>query len=148
MRVFSDGRLVLSNLTPRWVRYQLARMCQWEGTSGSEYRYRLAPSSLEQAQQQGLRPVHLITLLRKFAVGPLPADLLEALEHWDKFGVQASIEPVVLLRVSSPEILTALRKTRAARYLGETLSPTTILVKPGGVMPYAVPWLSVATWQK
>jgi hypothetical protein len=132
IRVFSDGRLVLSNLTPRWVRYQLARMCQWEGTSGSEYRYRLAPSSLEQAQQQGLRPVHLITLLRKFAVGPLPAELLEALEHWDKFGVQANIEPVVLLRVSSPEILTALRKTRAARYLGETLSPTTILVKPGG----------------
>jgi hypothetical protein len=132
VRVSSDGRLVLSNLTPRWVRYQVARMCQWESASGSEYRYRLAPSSLEQAQQQGLRPVHLITLLRKFAAGPLPPDLIEALERWEKLGVQAVIEPAVLLRVSSPEILAALRKTRAARYLGETLTPTIVLVKPGG----------------
>jgi hypothetical protein len=131
IRVTSDGRLVLSNLAPRWVRYQVARFCQWEAEKGGEYHYRLAPSSLEQAQQQGLRPAHLIALLRKFAVGPLPPDLLKALEGWEKFGVQASIKPVILLRVSSPEILTALRKTRAARDLGEALSPTTVLVKPG-----------------
>jgi hypothetical protein len=131
IRVSSDGRLALSKLAPRWVRYQVARFCQWETEKSGEYHYRLAPSSLEQAQQQGLRPAHLIALLRKFAVSPLPPDLLKALEGWEKFGVQASIEPVILLRVSSPEILTALRKTRAARDLGETLSPTTVLVKPG-----------------
>jgi hypothetical protein len=133
VRVTAEGILLVSNLSPRWVRYQVARICQWEGESGGEYRYRLAPASLELAQQQGLRSSHLISLLRKFASGPLPPDLLEALERWEKFGVQASIEPAVLLRVSSPEILAALRKTRAARYLGESLSPTSVLVKPGGV---------------
>jgi hypothetical protein len=131
VRVTSDGRLILTSLSPRWVRYQVARFCQWEGETKGEYRYRIVPSSLEQAQQQGLRPAHLLALLRKFAAGPLPPDLRKALEGWEKFGVQANIEPVILLRVSSPEILDALRKTRAARDLGEVLSPTTVLIKPG-----------------
>jgi hypothetical protein len=133
LRVTSDGRLTMTNLTPRWVRYQVARMCAWEGGQEGEYHYRLAPSALELAQGQGLRPAHLLALLRKFSDGPLPPDLIAALERWEKFGVQASIEPAVLLRVSAPEILTTLRKSRAARYLGEALSPTTVLVKPGGV---------------
>lgn len=132
VRVFSDGRLLLSNLTPRWVRYQVARMCLWEGVSGAEYQYRLAPSSLEQARQQGLRTAHLISLLRKFSAGPLPPGVIEALERWEKYGAQASIEPAILLQVHAPEILAALRKTRAARYLGEALSPTTVRIRPGG----------------
>jgi DNA polymerase II small subunit/DNA polymerase delta subunit B len=34
--------------------------------------------------------------------------------------------------VASPDILEALHKTHSARYLGEALSPTTVVVKPGG----------------
>ena len=34
--------------------------------------------------------------------------------------------------MASADILDALRKTRSARYLGEALNPTTVVVKPGG----------------
>jgi len=39
---------------------------------------------------------------------------------------------VLLLRVSRPEILAELRKVRASRFLGEELSPTVVLLRPGG----------------
>ena len=35
-----------------------------------------------------------------------------------------------MLRLSSPEILQALRSSRAARFLGETLGPAAVAVKP------------------
>jgi hypothetical protein len=132
VRVSSDGRMVLSPLTPRPVRYQAARFCNWEGETPNDYRYRLSPASLERAQQQGLKVQHLVTLLRRNVSGPLPPDLLQALERWEKFGAQAHLEKAILLRVSSADVLAALRKTRAARYLGEALNATTVIVKPGG----------------
>ncbi len=97
-----------------------------------EYHYRLAPASLEHARQQGLRAAHLVAILRKHSAAPVPPMLLQALERWEKYGAQAAIEQAILLQVAAPEILTALRKTRAARFLGELLTPTTIEVKPGG----------------
>ncbi len=63
---------------------------------------------------------------------PLPPSLLQSLERWEKFGVQANLEPAILLRLASPDMLAALRKTRAARFLGEALSPLVVIIKPGG----------------
>ena len=37
----------------------------------------------------------------------------------------------MVLRVTVPEVLQALRASRAARYLGEPLSPTAVAIKPG-----------------
>jgi hypothetical protein len=132
VRVTAAGHLRLTNLTPRSARYLIARFCEWEGEQANEYNYFLTPASLERARQQGLRISHLVSLLKKHAAGQLPPSLLQALERWEQFGVQAGIKKVSLLRVASPDILDALRKTRAARYLGEALNPTTVLVKPGG----------------
>ncbi len=131
----SDGRLALSALTPRAVRYQVARFCQWEGENEHEghpeYHYRITPAALERAKAQGLRATQLTGLLRKHCSGPLPPTLIQALEHWENTGTQALVEQAVLLRVTSPEILAALRKTRAARWLGEALNETTVFVRPG-----------------
>ena len=53
-------------------------------------------------------------------------------EHWEKFGSEIQLEKSILLRVSQPEILTALQKEpRAARCLGEVLTPLIVVVKPG-----------------
>jgi hypothetical protein len=38
---------------------------------------------------------------------------------------------LLVLRVASPDVLQALRASRAARFLGDPLGPTTIVVKPG-----------------
>ena len=132
VRVTSAGHLRLSNLTPRSARYLIARFCEWDAEQDKEYHYLLTPDSLERARQQGLRISHLVSLLKKHTAGPLPPSLLQALERWEQFGVQAGVKKVNLLRVASPDILDALRKTRSARYLGEALSPTTVLVKAGG----------------
>ena len=90
------------------------------------------PSSLEKAASQGLRVSHLLNIFRKHAAQPLSPTLLQALERWEKLGIQSQFQKPLLLRVASPEILAALRKTRAAHYLGEALNERTIIIKPGG----------------
>jgi len=132
VHISAEGQFHLSNLAPRAVRYLLARFCQWEGEKDKEYIYRVTPASLERARQQGLRVTHLLNLMKRSSSGPLPPTLVQSLERWEQLGVQAGIEQVLLLRVASPDILAALQKTRAARYLGETLNPVTVVVKPGG----------------
>lgn len=132
LKVGSDGRLRVPRLAPRSARYLVARFCRWEGEKDGEYRYRLAPSSLERARKQGLRAAHLIALLRKHAAAPIPPSLIQALERWDKNGTQAALQKTALLQVATPEILAALRKSRAARFLGEQLNPTTVVIRPGG----------------
>ncbi len=132
IRLSADGRLRVPALSPRAARYQIARFCAWEGEKNGEYLYRLTPAALDRARAQGLRPAHLVTLLHRYCPDPLPPGLLQALERWEKFGVQANLESATLLRLSSPEALDALRRSRAARYLGEALNATTVLVRPGG----------------
>ncbi|HVN56279.1 MAG TPA: helicase-associated domain-containing protein [Anaerolineaceae bacterium] len=128
----SNGQLRLPAQTPRSVRYQIARFCAWEPAGeGLEYRYRITPSSLETARRQGLRPGQLIALLRRHASAPLMPSLVQALEHWDQQGAQIYLEAVTVLRVDSPEILAELRSSKAARFLGDLLGPTTVIVRPG-----------------
>ncbi len=130
LRVISDGRVSVLPLAPRALRYQIARFCQWEDERDGDYRYRITPASLERARQQSLKPAQLLALLRKYAPA-VPPPLSLAVERWEEQGVQAAIRPAVLLRVSSPDILAALRQSRASRYLAEPISPTVVLIHPG-----------------
>lgn len=131
VRVTSEGTLHIPRLAPRAFRYQLARFTDWIKESPEEYVYRLTPAALERARQQDLSTAQLINLLRKNYPGPLPPNLIKALSRWEKQGSQAKIQTAVLLRVSSAEILTALRGTRAAKFLLEDLSPTVVILRPG-----------------
>jgi hypothetical protein len=115
---------------PRAARYQIARFCQWEPPTSHEYRYRFTPSSLEQGIDQGLKIKHLQTLLARHAQN-VPPNIIKALDRWDQRGTEARLQSALVLRLSSPELLQKLRKSRAARYLGEPLGPTTVIVKSG-----------------
>ena len=126
----SDARLRVSTRVPRAVRYQIARFSRWGGFDGKDYTYQLTPASLERAAQGGLRTSHLLTLLHTHA-DPVPPSLVKALERWERHGGQARMEHALVLRLSSPEILQELRTSRAARFLGDPLGPTTVIVKPG-----------------
>jgi hypothetical protein len=123
LQVNNAGLIRMTNLVPRSARYIIARFCDWLEEGEGLYIYRLSPASLESARQQGLRTFHLKTLLRRYCAHPIPPNLLQALERW---------ESAIILRVSTQEVLTALRRTHAARFLGETLSPTTAIIRPGG----------------
>ncbi len=126
----SDGRVSIPILVPRAVRYQLARFCLWEDPSPYEYRYRLVPSSLAKAQDGGLRINHLIALLHHHA-DAVPPNIITALNRWEEHGTEVRIQDVTILRLSSPQILKALRASKAARFLGDPLGPATIIIKPG-----------------
>ena len=130
LHVRSDGRINAPHLTPRAVRYQVARFCAWEEGNVHEYRYRLTTVSLAAAREAGLLISHLVTLLRRHAVS-IPPNILTALDRWDRSGTQVRMQKSTLLRLGSPEILTALRNSRAARFLGDPLSSTSILIKSG-----------------
>ena len=72
---------------------------------------------------------HLLSLLKNYAEA-IPPNLLAALERWEKSGPQASIEPRTVLRLGSPAILKALKKSRANRYILEQLGPTSVIIHP------------------
>ena len=128
----STGRIIMTDRSPRLARYQIARFADWIQVSPISGTYQITPGSLFRAKEQGLLPKHLITLLRKHADGGLPPVLFEAIKRWESDGTQASLQTQTILRLSSPEILQALRESPAAHWLGESLGPTTVIIKPAG----------------
>jgi hypothetical protein len=128
--ISSDARLRAPRLVPRAARYQLARFCSWESATSDSYAYRITAASLIRARQQSLRVSHLLTLMRRYAL-TVPPSLGRALERWEEHGSEARLERLLVLRLRSPEMLQALRTSPAARYLGDLLGPTAVIVKPG-----------------
>jgi hypothetical protein len=114
------------------VRYQVSRFCEWEEPKKDDYIYRLTPHSLGKAKEQGLKVEHLLPLLAKHSAG-IPPSLIKALKRWEVNGVEARAESQIVLRLSKPEVLEEMRKSKAAKYLGEVLSPTAVVVKGGAI---------------
>ncbi len=128
----SDGRILVPRLSSRAARYQIARFSTWEKVDRAGFHYRLLPASLERAQKQGLKISQLLALFRKMAE-LMPPNIVRALERWEEHSREVVVEKVTILRVKDPEILQALRSSRAARFFGDPLGPTAILVKPGAI---------------
>ncbi len=129
--VASNGRITAARSAPRAVRYQLARFCQWDEEQPDQYRYHITPQSLTKAGEQGLKVEHLLALLRRHADGGIPPVLVKALKRWEANGTEARAETQVILKVSRPEVLEELRKSKAARFLGEPLGPTSVIIRAG-----------------
>jgi hypothetical protein len=131
VHVSSQGRITVPRLVPRAVRYQLARFCHWDQDKPDEYRYEATPESLRKAAEQGLKVEHLLALLAKHAGARLPAPWVRALKRWEASGVEARAENQIILTVRRPDILAELGKSRAARFLGERIGPTAVVIKRG-----------------
>lgn len=152
--ISSNGLIVIPRLAPRSVRYQVARFCQWESegrvaarsryspaelpdhqrrieTHPDSYRYLVTPASLKRAAGQGLKASHLLGLLAKHAGGQIPPVFAKALQRWESNGTEARIETLTVLKVSKPETLNELRASKAARFLGEIIGPTTVVIQRG-----------------
>jgi hypothetical protein len=133
-----DGRLTVPRATSLATRYQIARIGAWMGLDELGYHFCLTPSSLQRAQEQGLRVDQVSTILRHAAGGDLPPSLHRALLRWESHGREAHLERLLVLRLQDPSLLERLRKQRStARYLGETLGPTSVLVRERGWEPLA-----------
>jgi hypothetical protein len=129
--VTSTGKIIMTDRSPRIVRYQISRFVEWLDVSAAQGTYQITPASLLKAREQGLLPKHLILLLRKHAESGLPPILYQAIKSWEAEGTQANIQTQTILRLGTPEILQALRESSAAHWLGESLGPTAVILKPG-----------------
>jgi hypothetical protein len=133
LNVSSQGLISIPRLAPRVVRYQVSRFCQWEEPKEDVYRYRLSTNSLAKAKEQGLKVEHLLALLTRHSDVGVPPSLIKALKRWEVNGTEARVQTQVILKVSKPEVLDEMRKSRAAKFLGEILSPTTVVIKGGAI---------------
>ena len=131
--ISSNGKISVPRLLQRAVRYQLARFCEWGEDQPDEYRYQVTARSLSRAQKGGLKPEQLLALLVKHTNGTVPPALVKALKRWEAHGTEARVESVQVLRVTRPEALAEIRKSRAGKFLGEILSPTAVVVKEGAI---------------
>jgi hypothetical protein len=133
INISSQGLISIPRLAPRVVHYQVSRFCEWEEPKDDIYRYRISTNSLAKAKEQGLKVEHLLALLSKHSDAGIPPTLIKALKRWEINGTEARVQTQVILKVSRPEVLEEMRKSRAAKFLGEVLSPTTVIVKSGAI---------------
>jgi hypothetical protein len=131
LHVSSQGNIVAPRLFSRPARYLIARFCGWEGEKGDEYHYRVTTSSLKKAGEQGLKVRQLLSLLVKNTAAEIPPAFVKALKRWELYGTEARLEVQTVLRVSRPEVLEEMRKSKAGRFLGEPLGPVAVIVKAG-----------------
>lgn len=131
LKLDSRGVLSVPRLTPRVVRYQLARFCEWLPAKQDTFQYQISAGSLSAAREQGLRIPQLLKLLKEHVASALPPNLLQALKRWEQQGSQGRLTPLLVLRVQSAAALKALRASRAARYLAEPIGPLAVAIKPG-----------------
>jgi hypothetical protein len=131
LTVLSNGSISVPRLVPRAARYLISRFCEWELPKSDEYRYRVTTVSLERAREQGLKVGSLLSLLARNAASEIPPAFIKALKRWQLNGTEARVEVQTILRVTRPEVLVELRKSKAGRFLGDSLGPVTVIVKPG-----------------
>ena len=131
--VASNGKISVERTAPRVVRYQVSRFCEWEDSKQDDYLYRVTTRSLTKAKEQGLKAEQLLALLVKHTGNKVPPSLVKALKRWEVNGTEARVQTQVILKVGRPEILEEMRKSKAARFLGEVLSPTTVVIKGGAI---------------
>ncbi len=129
--VSSNGKITVSRFFSRAVRYQISRFCEWEDVKSDDYQYQVTARSLSHAREQGLQAGQLLALLVKYTNGAVPPALVKALKQWEAHGTEARVKNLLVLRVTKPEIVEELRKSKAGKFLGEILSPTAVTIKSG-----------------
>lgn len=131
--VSSSGKIAVSRVFSRAVRYQIARFCEWGDEKNDEFNYSVSAKSLKRASEQGLKAEQLLAMLVKYTNGNVAPALVKSLKRWDSNGAEAKVESLLVLRVSSPEVMEEMRKSKAGKFLGELLSPTAVVVKSGAI---------------
>ena len=109
------------------------RVAKHTETRNGDYKYHITTNSLIKAKEQGLKAEHLLALLSRNTDAGVPPSLVKALKRWEVNGTEARVQTQVILKVSKPQILEEMRKSKAAKFLGEALSPTTVIVKSGAI---------------
>lgn len=130
IQIRSKGEIRVTRDVAHKIRYQIARFCEWGPYKADAYSYFITPSSLTGAEKQGLKVAHLLSLLKNHTEA-IPPNIMAALERWYKHGIQASISQKTIMRLGSPAVLDALKRSPAERFILEQLGPTIVIIKEG-----------------
>lgn len=129
-----DGRILIPARVQPVIRYHLARYCDWEELRTDRWTFRLTPSSLRLAKENGLKVSGLISLLRRSLGNTVPGMLLNAIETWDKNETEVEIEEAILVRDRSEKRIDAVLSSKdCARYIVARLNPTTLMISAKGI---------------
>jgi hypothetical protein len=128
--IHSDGRIIVPRRAIQALRYQIARFTSWEPIDDANYSYRLTPTGLKIAFDQGLELSHVFAILESAGEESIPTSLRKALERWRDHGSEGRFRRETILQLRDPGVLPELQGDRTvARYLGEVLGPTTVTVR-------------------
>ncbi len=132
IRINADATVIVPVAVNRLVRFQVARLTDWEpvAAGGAIYRYRLTPRSLERGRQAGIQLSRALAFLASRSGHPLPDQVKRGIESWEKHGPQVRLRQVTLLQVREPEVLEQLRASPKVRpLLGEAVGPLAVTVR-------------------
>lgn len=128
--IHSDGRIIVPRRALRALRYQIARFTSWEPIDDANYHYRLTPTGLKIASDQGLELSHVFAILESAGEELTPKSLKKALERWGDHGSEGRFLRELILQLRDPSVLLELQGDRTtARYLGEVLGPKAVIVR-------------------
>jgi hypothetical protein len=131
--VHPDASIHVAHNADRYLRFQVTRIAELEKVDGRKpYHYRLTPSSLAQAGEQGITAERLLRFLSQASGTTLPKSLQRAVDRWSERGVEGRLESVIVLRVSEADIIQTLQNNPKTRdFLSEPLGDLAIAVRPG-----------------
>ncbi len=110
-------------------RFQLARCANLDRRGHDQTSYYLTPVSISRALQNGITIEQITAFLTRASHQQVPHQVLETLQTWAARQGSARLEQVFLLHLKTPDVVHELRQhAMLAPLLGETISPTTILV--------------------
>ena len=126
-----DGILLVPYNASRYERFQAARIADPEPlVAGKPYRYRIVPSSLAEAQSQGISPERMMQFLESAGGRPVPAGIRRGITRWAEKGIEGRLQAVVVLRVGDEDILETLRANPKTRdYITETLGDLAVVIR-------------------
>ena len=128
-----EGVLLVPHNASRYERFQAARIAAPEPfVPGRPYRYRLVPSSLAQARDQGIAPERMLAFLESASGRPVPPSVRRGISRWAERGVEGRLQATVVLRVADPTILETLRTNPKTRdFIAEALGELAVVVRAG-----------------
>ncbi len=130
--VQADGTCEVPRNTSRYDRFQLSRFTEWV-KAADPYQYRISTAGLQQAARQGIQAGHILTFLKRATGDQIPETVMTLIDTWSKGSEEAAvIGQMTVLRVPNAELLASIQSTpQLRRFLGATLGPTAVAVRPG-----------------
>ncbi len=130
IRISDDGTIEAPRAASRYDRFQVARFTEWL-KAADPFVYRLSAAGLTQAANQKIQSEQILTFLRNATRDAVPESVVAMIETWGLAGDSpATLERLVVLRVSSPDLLNTIQSTPTLRrYLSAPLGPTAVAVR-------------------